>query len=354
MTISELKERDLILYECISGSRAYGLELPTSDTDIKGVFYLPKDDFYTSKYISQIANETNDIVYYEIGRLIELLGKNNPNILELLATPEDKILVCHPIFEKIRSTGFLSKLCYHTFGGYAFQQVKKARGLNKKIVNPVEKEKKTVLDFCHVTYRQGSMPVSIWLSEKNIDQSEIGLMRVPHFKDVYGMYRGGGVENQYKGIIRKNNTTSVLISPIEKNAEPINFLCFNEDGYIKYCKDYTEYWKWVEERNEERYQNNISHSKNYDSKNLMHTFRLLDMAYEILNEGKIIVKRPNREELLRIRSGHYEYDELIDLANKKMELVKLAFENSKLPDVPNISKINELLLDVRKELYEKK
>lgn len=349
MTISELKKKGLILYECISGSRAYGLELPTSDTDIKGVFYLPKDAFYTSNYIPQVANETNDIVYYELGRLIELLGKNNPNILELLATPEDKILVCHPIFERIRTTDFLSKLCYHTFGGYAFQQIKKARGLNKKIVNPVDKVKKTVLDFCYVTYSQGSMPVSTWLSEKNIDQTEIGLMKVPHFKDVYGMYLAG--KNEYKGIIRKANTSSVLISPIEKGAKPINFLCFNEDGYIKYCKDYTEYWNWVEERNEERYQNNISHSKNYDSKNLMHTFRLLDMAYEILKEGEIKVRRPNREELLLIRSGHFEYDELIELANKKMDQVKLAFENSKLPAVPNLTAINELLLDIRKELY---
>lgn len=43
MTIEELKARDLIIYECISGSKAYGLDVPTSDTDIKGVFLLPKE-----------------------------------------------------------------------------------------------------------------------------------------------------------------------------------------------------------------------------------------------------------------------------------------------------------------------
>ncbi|MEM8892659.1 MAG: nucleotidyltransferase domain-containing protein, partial [Bacteroidota bacterium] len=41
LNIDQLKERDLILLECISGSKAYGLDTPTSDTDIKGVFYLP-------------------------------------------------------------------------------------------------------------------------------------------------------------------------------------------------------------------------------------------------------------------------------------------------------------------------
>jgi len=38
MTIEELKSSNLILLECISGSKAYGLDTPQSDTDIKGVF----------------------------------------------------------------------------------------------------------------------------------------------------------------------------------------------------------------------------------------------------------------------------------------------------------------------------
>jgi hypothetical protein len=42
MTIDDLKARNLILLECISGSKAYGTDLPTSDTDIKGVFVLPR------------------------------------------------------------------------------------------------------------------------------------------------------------------------------------------------------------------------------------------------------------------------------------------------------------------------
>lgn len=61
MTIEELKEKELIILECISGSRAYGLDTPESDTDIKGVFLLPKRNFYGLNYIKQISNETNDI-----------------------------------------------------------------------------------------------------------------------------------------------------------------------------------------------------------------------------------------------------------------------------------------------------
>ena len=50
MTINELKDRNLIILECISGSKAYGLDTPQSDTDIKGVFLQPKPDFYAVSY----------------------------------------------------------------------------------------------------------------------------------------------------------------------------------------------------------------------------------------------------------------------------------------------------------------
>ena len=352
MTIQDLKEHDLILFECISGSKAYGLDLPGSDTDIKGIFYLPKEKFYGFSYIPQVSSESNDEVYYELGRFIELMKKNNPNILEILATPEDKILYKHPIIHKINPEIFISKRCKDTFGGYAFTQVKKARGLNKKILNPLDKQKKTILDFCYVLFNQGSIPLKKWLEMKSIDQADCGLLSIPHARDIYGIFVDQTGELKYKGIMQKENATSVLLSSIPKKEAVSGHLYFNNDGYIKYCKDYKEYWDWVEKRNESRYQNNIEHGKNYDSKNMMHTFRLLEMAIEILMTGKINVQRTNREKLLKIRRGEYQYEELIEMANEKMKEVEEAYESSNLPDEPNDHEIEQLLVSLREELYE--
>ena len=80
-------------------------------------------------------------------------------------------------------------------------------------------------------------------------------------------------------------------------------LYFNKDGYSVYCKKYKEYWEWVGKRNEARYNTTMSHGKNYDSKNMMHVFRLLLMAKEIAEEGKINVYRNDREFLLSIKEG---------------------------------------------------
>ena len=84
MTIKDLKSQNLILFEVISGSKSFGLNTPSSDTDIKGVYYLPKAQFYGLQYLPQISNETNDEVYYELGRFVELLLKNNPNIFLII------------------------------------------------------------------------------------------------------------------------------------------------------------------------------------------------------------------------------------------------------------------------------
>jgi predicted nucleotidyltransferase len=64
MTIKELKNQGCILMECVSGSRAYNLHTETSDTDIKGVYILPKNQYFGLNYIPQISNKTNDVVYY--------------------------------------------------------------------------------------------------------------------------------------------------------------------------------------------------------------------------------------------------------------------------------------------------
>ncbi len=126
---------------------------------------------------------------------------------------------------------------------------------------------------------------------------------------------------------------------------------FNKDGYIKYCKDYKAYWAWVENRNEDRYQTTIGKGKNYDSKNMMPTFRLLDMAVEILKNGKILVKRPNREELLAIRKGEWSYEELIRKAEEKMDRVELVYQESKLQEKPDHDRINQLLVNLRRSYY---
>lgn len=349
MTIEELKTKGLIILECISGSRAYDLATPSSDTDIKGVFLLPKEDYYGLDYVPQVNNPTNDIVYYEFSRYMELLSVNNPNILELLNTPKESVLYKHPFLEDINSELILSKLCKNTFGKFALSQIKKAKGLKKKIVNPVGKERKTILSFCYVNYEQGSIPLLKYLEINNYKQDYCGLINVPHMKDIYALFYGDNLG--YKGIVKTDESNDVTLSSIPKSEQQKALLYFNKDGYSRYCKEYKEYWEWVDNRNEDRYENTLNHGKNYDTKNMMHTFRLLDMAIEIGKEKSINVKRPNREFLLDVKQGKYDYDVLLDMASKKQKEMDDVFETSDLPDKPDLNLINQLAFTIRDRFY---
>ncbi|MFN6074198.1 MAG: DNA polymerase beta superfamily protein [Fluviicola sp.] len=349
MTLEELKKSGAIIFECISGSRAYGLATATSDTDIRGVYIAPISEFYSLEHVEQINNETNDIVYYELRKFIELCANNNPNILELLNVSEECILYKHPIFDQIKVELFLSKKCEASFGNYAFTQIKKAYGLEKKILNPIEKERKSILDFCFVLDEGKSIPFIEYALVKKIDQFNCGLASVPHMRDCFNLFYSESIP--YKGVAKSDLSNEVSLSEIPKGEKPIALLFFNKDGYSTYCKKYREYWDWVDKRNEARYENTIEHGKNYDSKNMMHTFRLLHMAKEIALEGKINVKRPDRDYLLRIKAGEFEYEDLVNEANRiKYELSDL-YEKSSLPELPNREKINELLVNIRKEFY---
>jgi uncharacterized protein len=349
MTVEELKNKGLIIFECISGSKAYGLDTPQSDTDIKGVFVLPENDLFGLHYLPQVNNETNDIVYYELGRFVELLLKNNPNILEMLCTPADSILYRHKVMNILDPELFISKLCMNTFGMYAWSQVKKARGLNKKIVNPVEKKRKSVLDFCFVLKDNGVIPLINFLEKNNLRQEFCGLTAIPHMVQMYALYYSENGE--YKGIVQKETANEVSLSSVPEGEVPVTYLSFNKDGYSQYCNAYREYQEWIEKRNENRFENSIALGRNYDTKNMMHVFRLLAMAEEIGKYGKVKVRRDDREYLLKIKHGDFSYVELVESAEKRMNGLKEIYSQSGLQEMPDLIAGNELLVRMRKILY---
>lgn len=344
-TLKRIRRPDLLLLDTVSGSHAYGTAIESSDEDRRGVFVAPRSFITGLDTIGQVADERNDEVYYELGQFVSLLIKNNPNALELLAMPEDCVRMKHPLFELLKPEIFLSKLCGKTFGEYAMGQIRKARGLNKKIVNPQPEKRLALLDFCNVPQGQGSLPLLAWLKEREIDPCHCGITAVQHTAGIFAIYhdRGAG----YRGLVSPKDPDALIFSSVSKEAGPIGWMHFNQDAFRAHCTAHREYWEWVSQRNEERYTTNVQHGRGYDSKNLMHTIRLLDMAVEIAREGVLRIRRPNRDYLLRIRAGEFEYEDLVDRAEKQLVEVVAAFEKSSLQDQPNREQINRLLVEIR-------
>ncbi len=343
-----------LLFNALSGSHAYGLNTPTSDIDQRGVFLLPQKKLYGFGNTEQVNDEKNDIIFYELGRFMHLLAKNNPNILELLAVSEEVIQYKHPVMELVKPEMFLSKLCRLTFAGYAREQIKKAWSLNKKILNPMEERRKSILEFCHVVNGYGSVPLMDWLAARELQQQDCGLVNIANMRDLYALFhRNQFSENpDFRGIVQTEDPQEVRLSAIPKGAEALAILHYNKDGYSVYCKQYLEYWTWVEKRNQHRYESTVEHGKQYDAKNMMHTFRLLHMAEEIARDGKIIVRRDHdRDFLWAIRKGAFYYQELVERAEAKLVEIDTLFEQSTLPKEPDSAMIEQLLVKMREELY---
>lgn len=351
MTLQDARDPSCRFLEVIAGSRAYGLELPTSDTDYRGVFVQPMRSWFGTRRYEQVSNETNDETFYELSRFVDLLTKNNPNMLELLAITGDCVLFRHPLMDLFPVDLFLSKLCHDSFAGYAASQISRARGLNKKILTPFPKERKTPLDFCFIAEGQGSIPVQDWLAARQWEQRHCGLVAVPHMPQLYALFYDASGKLGYYGIQSTPETTHVNLSSVPKSAIPEAWMSFNLDGYKTHCRQYQEYWQWVDERNAARYESTMDHGRGYDAKNLMHTFRLLELADEIAREGTLTVRTPSRERLLKIRRGEFTYEELLDQAEATLAELKTLFAKSSLPAEPNRELIEERLIEARSAFY---
>lgn len=350
MTIKDLEDKGLILLKVRSGSQAYGLATPTSDEDFRGVFYLPRDQFFGLNYVTQVSDATNDEVYYELGRFIELLTKANPTALEVLATPAHAILTRHPLMDRLKVDDFLSQQCRHTFAGYATTQIRKARGLNKKVHNPMARERKGVEHFCYVITDGKSLPLTDWADRQQLPLKELALVRVDHTRGIYAIYHDGS-NTWAEGVSSGPNANDVSLSSVPKGERCLAYLSFNKDGYSVYCKNYREYWKWVADRNDDRYNSTLAHGKGYDAKNMMHTIRLLDMAVEIFRDGALQVERQDREFLLNVKAGQYPLEEVLKMAEDRLEALEKWANKSKLPEVVDSKLTEKLLVDLRQELY---
>ena len=402
MTIEELRNSGLIAYEYKRGSHMYHLNTETSDEDFGGVFFCPKKMLLglRDRYEEQVSDSKSDVVFYEFGRWLELLLKSNPTVLEGLFAPEDCIVgEVHPAVRKILDNRelFLSKECFKTFYGYAVSQISKARGLNKKIVNPVT-ERKDILDFCYTFNEQGSLPIKKFFAENGLDQKYCGLVNIPNMSDgdssIYGVYydfaayfkfenidwardwyNGNSpykkffpsvseqlsiqkrIEDKeffhYGGIvhpdeIEKSNT--VRLSSIPKGEKTICFMAYNKNGYMRHCRDYKDYKEWEKNRNPVRYESNLGH--NYDAKNVMHCMRLVRMAKELAQgKGFNVVRTWDRDYLLDIRNHKFEYEDVMAQLEKEKFEMEEAIKSCTLPERVDFDKVNDLLYDVRLKYY---
>jgi hypothetical protein len=124
-----LRDFDLgehVIYVCVVGSRAYGLDDDASDTDRRGI-YLPPAAMHWSLYgvPEQLESKHTEECYWEMQKFLTLALKANPNVLECLYTPLVERATPLAVELLDMRAAFLSKLVYQTYNGYVMSQFKK-------------------------------------------------------------------------------------------------------------------------------------------------------------------------------------------------------------------------------------
>ncbi len=335
------------LYRVIVGSQSYGTAVEGSDIDYKGVYAQDIDELIGFGYKEQI-NTTKDDTSYEIRRFLELLETANPTVLEMLFSPEDCIVEKHPAFDILikNRDKFLTKKCLFSFGGYAIAQIKKAKGLDKKMNWEKERiTRKTPIDFTYVFVDGKTMSIKEYLDANSLDQNKCALAGLDHFKDCYTLY----YSYAYNGFVSEKSN-ELRMTSIPKGEKSLTIVYYNKDGYTSHCRDYKEYNEWLANRNTQRYVDLASHEQKIDGKNMLHCRRLLDMAVEIAKTGNINVRRPNAEYLLKIRKGLVSLEEIIENAENDIKGLDELYKNSNLPDKVEKEFVNDILLEIRHSL----
>lgn len=140
-------------YLTIMGSVAYGVSGDTSDMDIYGFCIPPKDmvfphlkgeilgfgtpdnrfeQFQQHHIIEKDHGKEYDFNIYSIVKYFQLVMENNPNMIDSIYTASDCVIKATEIANHVRDNRklFLQKRCWHSFKGYAYQQMHKMKSKN--------------------------------------------------------------------------------------------------------------------------------------------------------------------------------------------------------------------------------
>ncbi len=339
-----------VIFRGIWGSHAFGTATPESDIDTLGVYVLE-----TERYLSllenpaQVADERSDNRFYSLRNFLELAADANPNILDALYLPQDCVTVTSPYWEMLQKKRsiFLSRKVCRTYCDYAMGQIKKARGCNKRIHNPQPEEPPSPEDFCFVLATSPSgMPMRpVQLKESGIRLERCHAAALENSGELYRLY---DYAEKARGVFRNGMLVCESIPKEDEATRFIGLMVFNKNAFEQAKSKHRQYWEWRRTRNEARWRSQEAGLLDYDAKNLMHTFRLLYSALNIIENGEPLVRFSGEklQELRDIRSGRFGYDELVAKAEALSERLAAGREKSQLPETSDIGEINTLLLDI--------
>jgi uncharacterized protein len=342
---------DRLILFCMHGSHAYGTNVATSDEDFRGVAIAPREFQLGALHkFEQAVSDDPDLTIFEVRKFVSLASQCNPNVVELLFVDDSDRLFVSPLGERLLGMRdlFITKRARHTFSGYAASQLGRIRrhwswlkhppthkpersefGLPEHTLVPGDHLKaataaiRSKLDHWSADYLYGLEP-------------DVRIAVTNRFSEHLAELNVASAEELWPSAARTLGMSDNLIEAMKR-----------ERGYESAKREWDQYQTWQRTRNPKRAELEAKHG--YDTKHAGHLYRLLVMCREILTTGKVIVKRPDAEQILAIRNGAWSYEKLVEWSERQdAELQEIAAAST-LPKAPDIERIDRELVEIVSE-----
>lgn len=364
---------------CVSGSHAFGTATETSDVDLQGFCSIPRctalsfiksfeqnDEHYPlEKYpfakellawvekhnVKINPEEPLDQCIFSLKKFFKLTADANPNLHTLAFADDDSVVFMDDVGEQVRKNRdlFLSARVRYTYSGYAVAQLRRIETHRKWLLNPVSHDptrmefglpEKPLIskDQLDAATALVDKYVKTWLcAEANLDVEIISTIQNT-LTEFFAAY----MHNQ--DIVA--DAENVAMNQLGFSSDFINVLR-KEKAYRKAKNEWKQYQEWQKNRNPARAE--MEKKFGFDGKHAGHLVRLMRMCKEILITGRVLVKRPDAEELLAIRNGAWTYEQVITFAKDMEAEIEQIYRDNEyvVPNKPNVEALDELFIGLQ-------
>jgi predicted nucleotidyltransferase len=289
-----------ILILTTAGSIAYGTNVDTSDIDIRGVTVETKQDIIGLSTFEQFEDRITDTVIYGLKKFVGLCLNSNPNVLEILGTNPEHLLVITEEGKLLRDNLglFLSKRAVQSFGNYATAQLRRLQNALARDNYPQQEK------------------------EQHILNSILGQME--HLKSTYKGFTDEEISLYIDKSDKDEMDTEIFID-INLNHYPLRDLRNIYSDMNNIVKEYTK----LNHRNRKKDDLHLN-------KHAMHLIRLLVTGTEILEGKGVSTYRSNEQKLfLDIRNGKYSYSQVFEMVDEYEKRFRSAANSTSLPEQPD-------------------
>ena len=137
--------------------------------------------------------------------------------------------------------------------------------------------------------------------------------------------------------------------PRDRSQLPERIIKVNVETFKEAITVHNNYWEWKKNRNAAR--SELEELYQFDTKHASHLIRLLKMCVETLQTGELNVFRADAEELKQIRSGKYNYNEILEYATDLNEQAQQLYKTTSLRSKVDLEESAKILFKVQDAVW---